>query len=254
MREWLYRMLKVPPEPSLPPGSHESVRVFRAAQNFYRLLLLRWGIKQISALIGIVFSLWFLRHISEDWSSQVRFWVQAAEWLGITSFILQIPFTFAMVRLDYELRWYVVTDRSLRIRSGLIHVREMTMTFANIQHIAVHQGPLQRWLGLYDLKVRTAGGGGGEGDEHEHGQGTSVTHIGYFHGVNDAPTIRDLIVARMKQARDAGLGDPDDVRAMSTGASDAIPVNLGGFRAAVAEVRAEAAALRRIVESWRRAV
>ena len=40
MRDWLYRVLKVPPEPALPPGSRESVQVFRAAENYYRLLLL----------------------------------------------------------------------------------------------------------------------------------------------------------------------------------------------------------------------
>ena len=57
--------------------------------------------------------------------------------------MLALPLTFALVRLDYELRWYIVTDRSLRIREGVTSLRESTMTFANIQHIAVRQGPLQ---------------------------------------------------------------------------------------------------------------
>ena len=239
MRAWLYRLLKVPPEPALPPGSRESVQVFRAAQNFFRLLLVQWGIKQVSAVFGIVISLAFLGHLSRGWSPQIRFWVQAAEWLGVVSFVAQIPFTFLMVRLDYELRWYIVTDRSLRIRSGLLYVREMTMTFANIQHLAVHQGPLQRMLGLYDLKVRTAGGGGSESDGSYPGTESAVTHIGHFHGVDNAPAIRDLILERMKRVRDAGLGDTDDAPAPGQSAGKELDDGLEAFRSALAEVRAE---------------
>lgn len=242
MRQWLLQLLKVAPEPTLPPGSQESVRVFRAAENFYRVLLLNWGFKQVSAIVGIVMSLTFLRNISSDWSSTVRYWVQALEWMGVAFYILQLPFSFAMVRLNFELRWYVVTDRSLRIRSGVLRVREMTMTFANIQHIAVHQGPLQRWLGLYNLKVRTAGGGGSGGDGHDDSQNNSVTHIGHFHGVDNAPAIRDLIIERMKQARDAGLGDLDDSTEGSGEAAES-DTDMGAFRTALAEVHAETTSL-----------
>jgi len=239
--------LKVPPEPALPPGSRESVQVFRAAENFYRLLLARWGIKQVSAVIGIVVSLTLLAHVGRNWSPKVQLLVQVAEWLGVASFVMQIPFTFLMVRLDYELRWYIVTDRSLRIRSGLLHVREMTMTFANIQHLSVHQGPLQRLLGLYDLTVRTAGGGGAEGDETHHGAESSVTHIGHFHGVENAPAIRDLILERMKRVRDAGLGDTDDTTSPPDGSAKEATDSLKDFRAALAEVLAETGKLRQLL-------
>lgn len=244
MRDWLYRVLKVPPDPDLPPGSRASVQVFRAAENFYRLLLLRWGLKQVTAVIGIVVSLSILHGISQQWSGQVRFWVQTAEWIGVGFYLVQVPFSFMMVRLDYELRWYIVTDRSLRIRSGLWHVREMTMTFANIQHLAVHQGPLQRLLGVYDLKVRTAGGGAGEDGSEERSSGSKVTHIGHFHGVANAPSIRDLIVERMKRVRDAGLGDTDDAPGPgSSSGQDAVE----RFEAALSEMKAETLNLRKLL-------
>jgi hypothetical protein len=123
----------------------------------------------------------------------------------------------------------------------------MTMTFVNIQHLAVHQGPLQRWLGLYDLRVRTAGGGSGGEDPNET-QGSSVTHIGHFHGVDNAPAIRDLITERMKRARDAGLGNPDDIVDTPQGPE---PISLSEFRAAVIEVRGEIAGLSQAVSSVR---
>ena len=34
-----------------------------------------------------------------------------------------------LLRVDYDLRYYVVTDRSLRVREGAWNVREMTITY-----------------------------------------------------------------------------------------------------------------------------
>ena len=71
--------------------------------------------------------------------------------------IVQRLFALALVRLDFEKRWYLVTNRSLRVREGVVKLREMTITFANIQNISISQGPIQRLLGIADLRVDTAG-------------------------------------------------------------------------------------------------
>ena len=115
-------------------------------------------------------------------------------------------FALALVRLDFEKRWYVVTDRSLRVREGIIVVREMTVTFANIQNIAISQGPIQRALGLADLRVDTAGGGAANAQKHP-GQNL---HMAWFRGVNNADEVRRVIQERLRQFKDAGLGDIDD--------------------------------------------
>lgn len=129
------------------------------------------------------------------------------EYGGIVVYLLQIPVTYAMVRLDWEQRWYIVTDRSLRIRTGLATVLESTMSFANLQQVVVTQGPLQRLLGLADVRVQSAGGGG---SEHQHPGAEPSLHTGIFHGVEQASEIRDLILKRLRVFRQAGLGDPDD--------------------------------------------
>ena len=82
---------------------------------------------------------------------------------GLIFYVFQLPATFVLEKLDYEMRWYMVTDISLRIRHGIWKVNESTMSFANIQQVEVSQGPLQRLLGLADVKVQSAGGGGGDG-------------------------------------------------------------------------------------------
>ena len=71
------------------------------------------------------------------------------------------------------------------------------MTFSNIQEIRVTAGPLQKLLKLADVEVQSAGGGSRRGEGH----------IGSFKGLSNANDIRDLMVERLRQYRDSGLGE-----------------------------------------------
>jgi uncharacterized membrane protein YdbT with pleckstrin-like domain len=164
------------------------------------------------------------------------------------------------MRLDYEMRWYLVTDRSLRLRHGVWVVWESTMSFANVQQVVVSQGPLQRLLRLANVKVQSAGGGGG-GDEHGHHR--EDMHVGYFHSVTNAEEIRDLILERLRRFRESGLGDPEEktlivaaqhATAENRRAGTRVPIPVAGPRddealAAARELAAEARALRAVVEA-----
>jgi membrane protein YdbS with pleckstrin-like domain len=132
---------------------------------------------------------------------------------GILFFIAQMLVTYAIVRLEFEQHWYIVTDRSLRIRTGILRLQESTMSFANVQQVEIRQGPLQRFLGLADVQVRSAGGGG-DPAARAHGSAQEASlHVGTFEGVESAVEIRDLILERLRKFREAGLGDPEDARA-----------------------------------------
>ena len=109
------------------------------------------------------------------------------------------------IHLRYDTMWYVFSDRSMRLRRGIWVIRESTITFENIQNVKVMQGPLQRWYGIADVVVETAGGGGG-GSHAEHGGGLGM-HSGVIEGVADASAIRDAIMNRVRMANTAGLGD-----------------------------------------------
>jgi hypothetical protein len=163
--------------------------------------------------------------------------------LGLVIYLGQLAVTYAAVRLDYEMRWYLVTDRSLRIRSGLWKVREMTMSFANLQQVMVSQGPLQRLLGIADVRVHSAGGGGSS-DPHQ-GQGDNM-HTGVFHGVENAFEVRDLILDRLRHFRETGLGDPDELAHLPPANS---PVSGAETVAAARELLVETRQLRCVIES-----
>lgn len=168
------------------------------------------------------------------------------EFLGVVIYLAQLPVTYALARLEYEQRWYIVTDRSLRIRSGIVSLRESTMSFANLQQVTVTQGPLQRVLGIADVQVRSAGGG--SGDHHEQGKADDSMHVGIFHGVENAIEIRDLILERLRQYRAAGLGDPDDHRESAPAHP---PADIGDALAAARELLAEAQTLRDVCQTRR---
>ena len=129
LKALVLRILRVPAEPAPPAGSPESVRTFRASRKFYYLMLIHWGFVQLATLAGFVI---FLAFDLSNHFGKASVVLRVVEIIALVSFLGQLPFTFLLVRFDYELRWYIVTDRSLRIRCGLWSVREMTMAFANI--------------------------------------------------------------------------------------------------------------------------
>jgi uncharacterized membrane protein YdbT with pleckstrin-like domain len=206
VERWLCRVLRVPPQPDPPPG--ESVRIFRAGRNFFRYNVFKWAIGQFFVLIGILGGAFVSTFVFTE--EPIHTIILAAEIFAAATFLFQLPFTFAIRRLDYDMRWYIVTDRSLRIREGIVNVQEKTITFANIQNLALRQGPLQRLLGLADVEVKTAGGGGSEQKKQQESPFAKDLHTAHFHGVDNAEEIRDTVLARLRLHRSTGLGDPDE--------------------------------------------
>ena len=237
------RVLKVPPEPDPPTGSSDSQVLFRAAPSYYTYRFVAWIIRQV--VLG--FTLLFVAGVGAAFVTKA---LETSAPIAIALTLIPagllwlatLMFSYATLRLDYEMRWYMVSDRSLRIREGVVHVREMTMTFANIQNISISQGPLQRIFGIADLKVETAGGGGGQ---HQQGAGVlNQLHTGFFRGVDNAESIRDLMLQRLKRLRDSGLGDEAESETDETKPPGLTPASILALRA----LRDEAVAFRRAAE------
>jgi len=234
------RLLSVPSAPEVPQGSAASVRIFRAGDKFYAWLVFEWAFVSAVLLLGMLSAsvpLVLAARTAPDWGRLLLLALLIVVW---TAFGIGLIVTFLARRIDVRMRWYIVTDRSLRIRAGLWQVREITMTFANIQHIAVHQGPFQRLLGIYDLEVSSAGGGASMPAVHKGAGGD--THRGFFHGIVNAPEVRDMMLERLRHLRDAGLGDPDEHHPIQTGESRLESSVAGAAR----ELLDAAKALRRI--------
>jgi uncharacterized membrane protein YdbT with pleckstrin-like domain len=208
------QLLKVPPEPEPPPGSPP--RVFRAAPNFLTFKLVRWALTRLFALGGLLWALYFVRYLqTRGTPSWVILTMQIGEVFGWLAFLFEAIVGWTIVSLDYELRWYMLSDRAIRIREGIVTVREKTIALANVQNISIKQGPLQRALGIADVEVKTAGGGGGASEGEHKKSGAEPMHVAYFRGVANAAEIRDLVREGVRMQKTAGLGDPDEVETES---------------------------------------
>lgn len=198
----LVQYFRVPHEPpSLPVRADDRMDSFRPALGFLRYLKLFFWIICLLIDLGLL-ALWIVILINKAWVA----WVLSPLFLLIM--IAPYIVAYVAIHLRYDTTWYVLTSRSLRIRRGIWIIHETTITFENIQNIKVTQGPLQRYFGIADIVVETAGsGGGGGGGQSQQG---GLSNQGIIEGVANAPEIRDLILNRMKQSKTAGLGDEDD--------------------------------------------
>lgn len=201
-KDVVLRLARVPAEPHLPEGARDSIRVFNAGRNYFVWRLIVWGI--VNAVVALVLLVLFGFSIGiTKLPPLVRTIWWTLEGVAVVALVASIPITYFLQRLNFEMRWYIVTDRSLRIRSGVVWLQEMTMTFANIQSIRVNANPIERFLGLANVEVQSAGGGS---SKHEHSTSASG-HVAKFAGVDDAAVIRDLLVDRLRVYRDSGLGE-----------------------------------------------
>jgi membrane protein YdbS with pleckstrin-like domain len=117
--------------------------------------------------------------------------------------LVMLGVTLVALRLDWELRDYLIGSRSLRLRQGALVQRELTLSYANVQNVEVIQGPIERLFGFKSLVVTTAGG-----RRPKPGERGAQNHEARLVGLEDAEAVRDLILGALKQHRDAGLGDP----------------------------------------------
>jgi uncharacterized membrane protein YdbT with pleckstrin-like domain len=201
LKSLVCRLLKVEEkQPAPPAGTHDSYQVFRAcpaylAYNlfFWKLYVVVLALSVIAISVGLLFASGFLALL-------------AVPLVALAVFKAAVFYT--TTRLNYDLRWYVITDRSLLIREGVWVTREITLTFANAQNVRVTQGPLQRLFGFSNVEVDTAGGGGG-GGSHQGGQGTQP-HRAVLRGLDNPTHVRALVLEQLRRHRSAGLGDPDD--------------------------------------------
>jgi membrane protein YdbS with pleckstrin-like domain len=222
--EWIYsgiwhglvKWFHVPDEPpTLPAAPGERIESFKPARGFLDYLKLWFWIVCLAIDIGLT-----IAYIAAAIALiAVDLWWVAAMLFPIYLVIAIVPDVLAYIALHlrYDTTWYVMTDRSLRIRRGIWVIHERTITFENVQNMKVTRGPVQRYFGIANLMVETAGSGGGG----EKGQANmSTSNRGIIEGIADAERLRDMILPRLRRTRSVGLGDEEDERAEGAGFTD----------------------------------
>ena len=86
----------------------------------------------------------------------------------------------------YQARGYQLGEDRLRVVRGLVFRSDTVVPFGRVQHIDVHQGPIERGYGLGTLVLHTAGN-----------HNASVSLPGLAH--DDAMAMREAIRAHVKR-------------------------------------------------------
>lgn len=229
---WVYRgmwgvlaaWLRVPADPpGTPPGAGEVLRSVKPSIGFLRYLKLQFWILLMVIDVCII-GLWVVLLVASPLAGLLTapiFW-------GVA--IIPDLFAYAAIHVRYDTTWYIVTERGVRIRRGVWLLRENTITFENVQNVEVKQGPLQRYFGISDLVIQTAGGGGAAGP---HGQQGAGSHHGLIEGIEGAAELRDLIMSKALAGRGAGLGDDREEPRYAQGLSPAHLAMLREIRASL---------------------
>lgn len=205
---WVYRgvwgilasWFNVPQDPpTLPAAAGETVRTFKPSERFvaYRKFYF-WLL--LSTVDLALTAAWVTVLIVNPLVGGLLFPVYL-----VVAFVPDI-FAYIAIHLQYDTTWYVLSERSMRIRRGIWIIQETTITYENIQNIGVRQGPVERYFGIATLTVHTAGGGGDSGRKGKHG-GLTPSHVGVIEGITDANVLRNELSARVERSRATGLGD-----------------------------------------------
>lgn len=202
--QWCYRgvwgfltkWLKVPQRPPVIQGADDQqVNCYRPAEGYLKYLKLFFWIGCVLFDLGLFVA----------WAILTYNYPIAGAILAVPAlFIMIVPdiFAYIAIHVQYDTTWYVLSERSMRIRRGIWILHETTITYDNIQNVSVRQGPVQRAFGISDVVVETAGGGssGPEG-------AATLSHSGILAGIANAEELRILLQSKWQQSRTSGLGD-----------------------------------------------
>ena len=69
-----------------------------------------------------------------------------------------ILYSFIISKLGFPKKGYLLREKDISYKTGLIFYKQISVTFNRIQHVEVSQGILAKMFGLSSVKIFTAGG------------------------------------------------------------------------------------------------
>jgi putative membrane protein len=110
--------------------------------------------------------------------------------IGIPLLILWVPLGLVFTKRYLDRMECVLTDRTLKVKKGILIRVEKTIPLEKITDMGMVQGPVMRYFGLHKLTVETAG---------QSGQGALVSLI----GIEGAEQFRELVLNQRDALSDA---------------------------------------------------
>ena len=80
----------------------------------------------------------------------------------MTVFLAFYALAMGIAYKGYHNMGYAVREKDILFKSGVIFKNTIVIPFNRVQHSEITQGPIDRWYGLYELNIYTAGGSGSD--------------------------------------------------------------------------------------------
>ncbi len=157
------------------------------AQRLPRKALAAWRIEMLTR--GLFFVLLLGAAGTATLMMKVNVFFVAAG--GVVVLALAGALMWFIPTLRYRFYFYLVSSDQLMVQRGALFVSRVTVPFARIQNVETTHGPIDRWLGLINIKISTAA------------SPVYITHL----GAETGEQIRDDVVARVKAVRDDLVDD-----------------------------------------------
>jgi membrane protein YdbS with pleckstrin-like domain len=120
---------------------------FKSIENQY--------LKVILINTFVAFLVLFLGICLGDYKGLLKF-IENTIWIYLT-FTLCFVFTLLIKTIEFKKRRYVVREKDISYKKGILFRSITTVPFNRIQHVEIDEGPISRFLGLVSLRVFTAG-------------------------------------------------------------------------------------------------
>ncbi|WNM18553.1 PH domain-containing protein [Flavobacterium capsici] len=125
---------------------YEAVSLERLQSSYWKVVLIK--IAFIFLLIGVLLG---VAVVFEDDVEQV----QGIIWSSY-SFLLVVVLFFC--RLSFQKKGFAFREHDVIYRHGIIATNTMVIPYNRVQHVALHEGLIERWFGLAAVEIFTAGG------------------------------------------------------------------------------------------------
>lgn len=109
----------------------------------------------LMCLVPIVASSFFLVPLTLSSDFNPPYWIAILSAVVLATIFIAI-IIYALPKFWYRHYYYVLSNDQVLIQKGALVIRRTVVPFARIQNIDTYHGPLDRKLGLINVKIHTA--------------------------------------------------------------------------------------------------
>lgn len=125
---------------------YEDVALIKLHPKYWKELVISRGIILFIVGIGVILGVFFIEAL------------KYYELLVISIYVLFVLVFIFFSNIAFKKKAYAFRNHDVIFRSGIIATNTMVVPYNRVQHVALHEGFIARYLGLAKIEIFTAGG------------------------------------------------------------------------------------------------